>query len=218
MSIRKASLFVAIGLGLGLFRHVYSFSTNVYLHGIRSLDSILPAIGLLAAGIAATLFFVFLYREASRLTVANTRVQVATASALLMFVQVICAGWEVTQIMSASMLPNASVVLVKQILFGLVLSIGWTMLFLAFAERPTVPLRSMVPSLAGFVAVMSVLSTVAAYLFPASAHHLHASSPIVLSNVVLSLYTTVSLLVFFIVVWRKWDSRMPVHEIVVGRG
>lgn len=215
MNIRRAALLVAIGLGLGLFRFVYVLSVNVYIHG---MSPTLATVGLFAAGIAGTLFFASLYGEASRLTGANTRVKVAMAAALLMFVQVICSGREMEQLTSASMLPHvfsAPVVLTKLFLFGFIFSIGWVMLFLAFTERPRAFLGAVTPKLAGFVAVMSALNTVAAYVFPASSQHGHGSPFVELWSIGVALYTSISLVIFFVVLWREWDFHLTIHEIVV---
>jgi hypothetical protein len=219
MNIRKAALLVAIGMGLSLLRLVYTFSAVLYRYGIASLVlASLPAtIGIFAAYFAGMLFFVFLYREASNLISANARVRVALASALLMFVQLLCNGWEMRRLASASMLPHLFSVpaaLTRLFFFGVIDSIVWVMLFLAFSERLRF-LRSVTPTLAGFVAAISVLSAVEPYIFsPSPHHHAHASLFILLWARGVALYTPASLVIFFVALWREWDPRLTIHEIV----
>lgn len=219
MNIRNATLLLAIGSVLELSRHVYGFSAVVYRYGIANLvsASLYATIGFFAASVAGMLFFVFLYREASKRTSANTRVKVASASASLMFVQLLCNGWEMHQIALTSTVPHLFSVpaaLTKLFIFGVINSIGWIVLFLAFSERLGF-LRGLTPTLAGFIATVSVMSIVSSYVFSPSSHNNgHDSAFILLWARVVGLYTSASLIIFFVALWREWNPRLTIHEIV----
>ncbi len=223
MNIRIGASLVAVAMGLGLSRLVYVFSAGLYSHGIANLvfASLYATIGIFAASVAGMLFFVFLYREASKLTDANARANVALTAAFLMFVQLLCNSWEMRQLALASTLPHLFSVpaaLTELFLFGVVNSIGWIMLFLAFSEKAGF-LRGLTPTLAGFVAAVSVVSIVASYVFSPSSHHdAHDSPFILLWARSVGLYTSVSLVIFCVALWRKWDNRLSIHEIVTARG
>ncbi len=218
MNIRNATLLLAIATVLDLSRHVYGFSAVVYRYGIANLvsASFYATVGFFAASVAVMLFFVFLYREASKRTSANTRVKVASASASLMFLQLLCNGWEMHQLALTSTVPHLFSVpaeLTKLFVFGVISSIGWILLFLAFSEKAGF-LRSLAPTLAGFVAAVSVISIVSSVFLPSTHHNGHDSAFILLWSRVIGLYTSASLIIFFVAMWREWNPRLTIHEIV----
>ncbi len=220
MNIRRATLLVTVGVGLALFQIVYLLSVGLYVHATyRNPVTLLPSLGVLAADIAAALFFFFLYGEASKLTGAEARARAAMASAVLMSLSVIDQGWQIGNTISLSRVPHVSfnfsvpVELAFQ-LFFVIGSIGWTVLFLAFASKSRAFLSGMIPKLAGFLAVVLVIAIIESYVPRQGVSHGHGSFLFDLWRMVLSLYSSISLIVFFVVLRREWDSRLPVNENV----
>ena len=227
MTIRWAALLAAFG---ATFYALYSLSIEIYLLLTKGLTVQFAPVGVLSARIAMALFFVCVYAEASKLTSSIRRGTVALAATLLMLVQVVCLGFELQQLVAlrhAMMVPGAhmtmapgteslAVGITKLLLFAVLGGIGWALLFLAFAEKPIAFLRRMTPSLAVFLAALQALTVFVAFVFPAGPSRPRLSLPAPLS-IGVSLYTSISVIIFLVVLWRAWDSRSPVHEIVLGK-
>lgn len=134
-----------------------------------------------------------------------------------MFVQVICGLYDIGNIITtcrtatvtcAFSVPTA---VIDWFLFGFLSSVAWMILFLAFTEKLSAFRAKMIPMLAGLVAILDIASAIHALVAPDSSRA-HWYSVLDYS---VWIYTAIALAIFALVLYRKWDSHKPIHDVVL---
>lgn len=134
-----------------------------------------------------------------------------------MFVQVICGLYDIGNIITtcrtatvtcAFSVPTA---VIDWFLFGFLSSVAWMILFLAFTEKLSAFRAKMIPMLAGLVAILDTASAIHALVAPDSSRA-HWYSVLDYS---VWIYTAIALAIFALVLYRKWDSHKPIHDVVL---
>lgn len=219
MTIRKAALVAAIGCAIALVPAAYIFFLGVFSLA-RLVHFALWTIGVFIPAIVLFVFFVFLYGEASGRIKSEARGIAAITAAVFMLVGELYVIW----VMHESLRFRMSLVLFgNSILF--VRRLLWIAIFVGFGADTLSRMNRVMSKFAAalvicYVACISLnwyeqvryptpRSTAGSHSFWLNARLLDIFSMIQWARVPV-------LLVFLIIVWRRWQAQLSVHENVLG--
>lgn len=219
MTIRKAALVAAIGCAIALVPAAYIFFLGVFSLA-RLVHFALWTIGVFIPAIVLFVFFVFLYGEASGRIKSEARGIAAITAAALMLVVELYVIWVIHESLRFRMslvLFGNSILFVRRLL--------WVAIFIGFSANILPAMSRMISKLAAalvicYVAFISLIwyeqvryptprSTAGAHSFWLNARLLGVFNVIQWASVPV-------LLVFLIIVWRRWQAQLSVHENVLG--
>lgn len=218
MILRRAALLAAISAGCNALYALGTWLPHIVRGQIPlRLAFLIPPVGLLCFWFSLGVFFGFLFAEGSRRMGSSARAKAALAATVLMSITIVCVAWETGNIISTCRAPNAHcafsvpVAVLQSVLFNVLASVGWAVFFVAFAEKVHVFRGNVVPKLAVLLAIWHIADEWFVFTGP--------GSPLALVNIVsdgLDLCTTIALVIFAVVLYRKWDSHKPIHDTILG--
>lgn len=217
MNLRSAALLVAVGAGCNFLYGLASVVPFVVRGQIPlRLASLFAPIGFLCFLLAQAIFFAFLFAEGSRRAGNHARATAALAAAVLVLIQAACAVWGIGSIISTCAAPDAHcnfsvpVAVAESTLFGFLACVGWAVFYASFAERVQAFRSNAIPKLAVLLAIIDIVNVILIFLAPGA-----PMTPGIIVQEGISFCTEIALLVFAVVLYRRWDSRKPVHDIIL---